>query len=216
MSIDVHIGSAPSPDGFDWIPVISLIPHLIWAAIIVFILFWIGRDGFMALTRRIHKVGAVGFEIEFQAAIESAAAAHQLQIPMLDLSRASRRLASQQALLKGSRLLWVDDQPKNNRNEKKLFEAVGARVDTSSTSAAAEAAIMQVTYDLIISDIDREGSATEGLQFLGKLTKVGNSPPLLFYVGQARNPPPAEAFGIADRPDELVHLVLDVLGRSRS
>lgn len=214
--LDIHICPAPSSVGFDWAPVIGLIPHVIWAAVVIIILLWIGREGLKALAGRVHKVGAAGFEIEFQATIESAAAAHQQQIPLTDLGRASRRLSSQQALLKGARLLWIDDRPDNNLNEIKLFEEAGARVDTQLTSAAAEAAIMQVTFDLIISDIDREGTAKEGLRFADHLAEVRNSPPLVFYVAHALRPAPVSAFGITDRPDELVHLVLDALGRSRS
>lgn len=214
--LDIHIGPAPRPAGFDWEPVIGLIPHVIWAAVVITILLWIGREGLKALAGRIHKVGAAGFEIEFQDTIESAAAAHQQQISLTDLGKASRRITSQQALLKGARLLWIDDRPDNNRHEIKLFEEAGARVDTRLTSAAAEAAIMHVTFDLIISDIDREGTATEGLRLANDLAQVHNSPPLIFYVAHARRPAPVSAFGITDRPDELVHLVLDSLGRSRS
>lgn len=214
--LDIHIGPAPRPAGFDWEPVIGLIPHVIWAAVVIIVLLWIGREGLKVLVGRIHKVGAAGFEIEFQDTMESAAAAHQQQIPLTDLGRASRRLASQQALLKGARLLWIDDHPDNNRNEIMLFEEAGARVDTRLTSVAAEAAIMQVTFDLMISDIDREGNAKEGLRLANLLAQVRNSPPLIFYVAHARRPAPVSAFGITDRPDELVHLVLDALGRSRS
>lgn len=214
--LDIHLGPAPGPSGFDWEPVIGLVPHLIWAAVVIIILLLIGREGLKALPDRIHKVSAAGFEIEFQNTMESAAAAHQRQIPLIDLGRASRRLASQQALLKGARLLWIDDHPDNNRYEIKLFEEAGARVDTRLTSAAAEAAIMHVTFDLIISDIDREGNAQEGLRLAHHLAQVRNSPPLILYVARARRPAPVSAFGITDRPDELVHLVLDALGRSRS
>lgn len=214
--LDIHLGPAPGPKGFDFEPVIGLAPHLIWAIVVVFVLLWIGRRGFQSFAGRIRKVGAAGFEIELQETMESAAVAHRQQIPVVDIGKASRRLASQQALLEGARLLWIDNRPANNSNEIKLFEYAGARVDLQLTSASAEMAILQVTYDLILSDIDREGSPTEGLRFASQLAQVHNSPPLIFYVGEARKPVPFSAFGIADRPDELVHLVLDVLGRSRS
>ncbi|TSE14055.1 hypothetical protein C1D09_000775 [Mesorhizobium intechi] len=214
--LEIHLGPTKAPEGFDWEPILGLVPHLIWAIVILVILLWIGRDGLRALTGRIHKVGAGGFEIEFQDRLENAAASHQLQIPLNALGKASRRLANQQALLEGARLMWVDDRPDNNRNEIKLFEDAGARVDTRITSAAAEAAILQVTYDLIISNVNREGSAKEGLRFATELAQYRNSPPLIFYVGRARKPVPISAFGITDLPDELVHLVLDALGRARS
>ena len=41
-------------------------------------------------------------------------------------------------------------------------------------------------------------------------------PPLILYVGAAQRPCPAHAFGETERPDLLIHLVLDVLARLRS
>jgi hypothetical protein len=38
----------------------------------------------------------------------------------------------------------------------------------------------------------------------------------VFYVGHVEGPCPSSAFGVADRPTELVHLVLDSLARTRS
>jgi CheY-like chemotaxis protein len=119
-------------------------------------------------------------------------------------------------LTDGARLLWIDDLPDNNRIEIKLLESAGARVDIQVTSAGAQSAISQVTYDVILSDVDREGDNTAGLKFAAELAQTRNSPPVIFYTGVAQKPVPPFAFGITDRPDELVHLILDLLARARS
>ena len=53
---------------------------------------------------------------------------------------------------------------------------------------------------------------------LPALQAVAPDTPVIFYVGEVderRGPPPGSA-GITNRPDELLHLVLDVLERRRS
>jgi hypothetical protein len=64
--------------------------------------------------------------------------------------------------------------------------------------------------------MERTGKQDAGLEFLRLLRDQGISTPLIFYireVDEARGTP-VGAFAITDRPDELLHLVLDVLERS--
>jgi CheY-like chemotaxis protein len=213
--LDVHLGPKPEPTGV-WDVVTGIVPHLLWTGLLLVILFWIGRDGLMALIGRVRKVGVAGVEIEFKEALESAAEAHARTLSAIDLGRASRRLARERALVEGARLLWIDNQPDNNKIEISILESAGARVDTQVTSAGAKSAIDHISYDAIVSDIDREGDNAAGLNFATSLTQIRNSPPVIFYVGAARKPVPSSAFGITDRPDELIHLVLDALARRRS
>lgn len=70
-------------------------------------------------------------------------------------------------------------------------------------------------FDLVISDIARGEDPAAGLGTPRALTNQGTRVPVIFYVGQALRPIPQDAFGITDRPDELVHLVLDALARCR-
>ena len=214
--LEIHLGAQPGPSGFPWDAMIGIVPHLLWAALLLFVLLRIGRDGLANLIGRVQKVGIAGIEIEFKETLESAAAARNQALSAIDLGRASRRLVRERALLDGARLLWIDDQPKNNRIEIKLLESAGARVDEEVTSAGAQAAINQITYDVILSDIARAGDKVAGLSFASNLAQIRNSPPIIFYVGTATKPVPLSAFGITDRPDELIHLILDALARTRS
>ena len=70
-------------------------------------------------------------------------------------------------------------------------------------------------YDLILSDIARPTGEPTGLDFLEQYRGHGWSPPLIFYISvvDEDQPVPLGAFGLTNRPDELVHLVIDALER---
>jgi len=60
-----------------------------------------------------------------------------------------------QRRLQGSRVLWVDDRPDNNRFERQALEAFGIRIDLSRSTEDAVDMTLQRSYDLIISDMGR-------------------------------------------------------------
>jgi len=65
--------------------------------------------------------------------------------------------------------------------------------------------------------MNREGDATAGLKFLEQLRKE-KAIPAIFYVGvidPTKGVPPL-AFGMTNRPDELLHLTLDALERKKA
>jgi CheY-like chemotaxis protein len=133
---------------------------------------------------------------------------------VLARSPALRRAALVSQVVEGARILWADDAPDNNRDECQMLAALGAMVRQvrSTDEALGE---LHGTWDLVLSDVDRDGIADAGLQMLGRLPP--GAPPVVFYVGRVdgSKPVPRGAFGIADRPETLLHLVLDVLERRR-
>jgi CheY-like chemotaxis protein len=127
-----------------------------------------------------------------------------------------RRLERVHDVVNGARVLWIDDHPEWNSWEIACLEAAGAQIRTVETTRAA-LALAGDGFDVIISDIDRGGNPTEGLTALPLLRKAAPIAPLVFYVGQLQSTcVPLGAFGITNRPDEMLHLVMDVLERSRS
>ena len=119
---------------------------------------------------------------------------------------------------KGASVLWIDDVPEANQPLVELLTSIGLRVETVRSSADARVAIGRATPDMLISDIDRGGQPDEGIRFLGTLQRERIVTPMVFYVGFLRRDleiPPG-AFGITNKPAELVQLVLDVLERQRS
>ena len=53
------------------------------------------------------------------------------------------------------RLLWVDDIPANNTNERRAFEDYGIQVETTLSTNEALERLAREQFDVIISDMDR-------------------------------------------------------------
>ena len=132
-------------------------------------------------------------------------------------SRVLRRARFAQEVLKGAQILWVDDRPRNNHNERQILRSFGVFVDLARSTNDALEMLMEIHYDLIISDMGREGNKEEGLRFLDKLKQEQLWRPLIFYTVMAPDTwsKAHEAFAITNRPDQLLHFVIDALERGR-
>ena len=128
-----------------------------------------------------------------------------------------RRAAQSKNVLEGARLLWIDDHPERNRAEIEVLRQFNAEVYTARTTAEAVALLQSRPFDVVVSDIAREGRVDEGTRALARLNQMAPGMPVVFYV--ARLEPgrgvPEGAAGITNSADELLHLVLDGLERGR-
>lgn len=113
------------------------------------------------------------------------------------------------------KVIWIDDYPSNNLYESLILKSIGIEIDYAKSSEEALEMIKSKDYNLIISDISRNGKDDAGLVFYKGLVNRNIKIPIIFYVGNVdRNKGvPPRAFGIADLPNELIHLVLDVIER---
>jgi CheY-like chemotaxis protein len=214
--INIQIAAEPKPGVIPWDAVIALGPHVLWILFAAGVLLWFGRPRLVELLTRVQKLSVAGVEVELRQTLQQAANAKGEELPSASLDLAARRLAASTSLLKGARLLWIDDQPDNNRFEHTLFEEAGAKIHEAVSDQEAEGRLKRAKYDLILSDISRGGDGAAGTKFLAKLVADGQKAPVIFYVGSVSGPAPNGAFGITDSPDELVHLVLDAMSRRRS
>ncbi|HSO41945.1 MAG TPA: response regulator, partial [Rhodospirillales bacterium] len=169
------------------------------------------------------KIG--GIECSFvregiQAAVALAQKHKNWQVAFSDeeaslvMDRAARHLG----LLQRSKILWVDDNPENNFNEIKMLHQLRADVETAKSTEEALALIQEKkTYDIVLSDLKRGDDATAGLTLLGKLRESHPILPVIFYVGEFKPElgVPPFAFGLTNRPNELLHLILDILERRK-
>ena len=75
--------------------------------------------------------------------------------------------------------------------------------------------ISQVKYDLVLSDMKRDDNPAAGAELLEALSRRRYGTPIVYYAGRLDRTrgAPAGAFGITNRPDELLHYVFDVLER---
>ncbi|MYX07051.1 response regulator [Streptomyces sp. SID8375] len=89
------------------------------------------------------------------------------------------------AVLRGVRLLWVDDHPRNNEKLVNTFRAAGAVVRIAEDSQAADAALAVESPTVLLSDIARGANRREGLEHIGRLRSEGRyTGPVIFYAGR--------------------------------
>ena len=130
-------------------------------------------------------------------------------------SSAVRRAQVAEEAVQGANILWVDDNPDWIESEREMLNALGTSIQVTTRSESARDFLQNQNFDLVLSDISRHGKPDEGVLFLERMRSEGHDEPVVFYVGhvdQDRGTPPG-SFGITRRPDELLHLVLDVLER---
>ena len=127
----------------------------------------------------------------------------------------ARRARYVRPLLRGARVLWVDDNPSNNLYERTALASLDISVDLALSTEEALYMTSRLQYDLVLSDMNRAGNVNAGTELLDHLKPQKAATPLVFYVGQIdrQRTVPLGAFGITNRPDELFHYVFDVLER---
>jgi len=135
---------------------------------------------------------------------------------VLVTSPALRRARLVSSVLAGARILWVDDNPKNNAWECGLLRMLRAHVVLVTRTDAALDCLRAESFDLILSDISRDGVDDGGVRALPKIKAVAPATPVVFYVGYMTGPVgPEGSAGITNDPEELLHLILDRLERLR-
>jgi CheY-like chemotaxis protein len=133
-------------------------------------------------------------------------------------SPALRRARALTHLAQGARILWIDDAPGLTAGEARVFSSLGAWIVRARTTEEALARLGRgPVFDVIISDIARGHIHDEGIQALPRVRRAAPDTRVIFYVARLRPdlPPPPGSFGITNSPEELVHLVFDVLERRR-
>ena len=112
------------------------------------------------------------------------------------------------------RALWIDDNPPCVLSEQRLLTALNVQIDSAFSSENAALMIKNATYDLIVY-LNRNGNVHEGYEFIKELVEQNIRIPTIFYItklNEEKGVPPY-AFGITNRPTELLHLVMDIIER---
>lgn len=212
---------------------IGVAPALIAAIVLVYVVFRL-RDALPAVVARLTNVEAFGLKLSLSGTLAMSAAVEMARKnphwegeapPVVDQHRALARAMRERSLLDGAEILWVDDCPSNNRNEARMLRSFGALITCACTTEEALAALRDADtqkqpFHMIISDIARNyptPNPRAGVDMLPLLAPAGHHEPVVFYIGRlnvSAGVPPG-AFGITDRPDELLNLTLDALVRMR-
>ncbi len=118
--------------------------------------------------------------------------------------------------VKGKRVLWVDDNPGNNVNERRALSDLGLEVEAVRTTEAAIEALRTRSYDVVISDMRRLESERAGYELLATLKQEGSQTPFIIY--SSTNEPHHEqealekgAFGSTNSASDLIILVVNAV-----
>jgi hypothetical protein len=208
-------------------------PSFIWGGL-AFWAVYVFRSPMTNLFQHLSALKAVGVEMSFvehsmaQAAadanrnnqiVASTVPKSNVEVTRSDRERVLARAERSVEVIKGKRLLWLDDYVANNRLEREMLEAFGLKIEQVQSNEVGLAALGPGSrgYDLIISDIGRDNpDQPNGLAFLSEYRASGGRLPLIYYVSvvDVDKALPPGAFGLTNRPDELLHLVIDALERS--
>ncbi len=229
--LTVSFGGPPSV-GEQITQVIEAAPALIAALVLLYVVVRL-RDTLPAIVARLTDVEAFGLKLSLSGGQAMSAAVEMArknprwegEAPVADQHRALTRALRERKLLDGAEILWVDDCPSNNRNEARMLRSFGAIITFACTTEEALGALrdgddQKQPFHMIISDIGRDyptPNPCAGLDMLPRLAEAGRREPVVFYVGRLdpdAGVPPG-AFGITNRPDELLNLTLDALARVR-
>jgi CheY-like chemotaxis protein len=205
---------------------------LLWVLLASYVV-WLLRQPLASAAGRLAGFEAFGvkFALSGGAAMDAAIELAQknpawpVEVPAADRKAALDRANANRSLFEGAELLWVDDRPSNNRNEARMLRSFGALVTFAATTEEALHALQTGTeqhhpFELILSDISRDlpdPDGQAGLAMLPRLCEAGFHQPVIFYVGHPEPGAgvPAGAFGVTNRPDQLLQLVIDALSRVR-
>ena len=107
-----------------------------------------------------------------------------------------------------------------------MLRSFGALITFAATTEEALRALrtgaeQHQPFDIILSDIGRDLPApdrTAGLTMLPRQREAGFHQPVIYYIGRPHpeGGVPAGAFGVTNRPDQLLQLVIDALSRVRA
>jgi CheY-like chemotaxis protein len=217
--------------------VVGALTTALWA-LLAFYVVWLLRTPMIAAVTRLSSFEAFGVTLALSggtaldAAIRSIELANKttgvsVDIPVADRKTALDRANANRALFEGAEILWVDDTPSNDRNESRMLRSFGCMITFAVTTDEALRALRSGAeqlqpFQIILSDIRRDLPGLEpqaaGLAMLPRLTAADFHQPVIFYVSHMIPDAgvPAGAFGITNRPDQLLHLVMDALSRLRA
>jgi CheY-like chemotaxis protein len=212
--------------------IIRAVAGLLWVLLAIYAV-WLLRQPLTAAITRLAGFEAFGVKLALSggtaldAAIELAEKNPDwpVEVPAADRNAALDRANANRSVFEAAEILWVDDRPSNNRNEARMLRSFGALVTFAATTDEALRALQtgaeqHQPFDIILSDISRDLPQTDptaGLAMLPRLRDAGFHQPVIYYIGRPEPGAgvPAGAFGVTNRPDQLLQLTIDALSRVR-
>lgn len=206
------------------VPLLKLVLSIAWFVFVVCLVVKFYHPIRYLLLPRLTGFKALGMEFSFilnsiDAALNLADKnpKWKVKVPRKARQNVLNRAREHLDIFQESSLLWLDDNPENNLNEWRMFSQLDMKIELARDTKQALEILHKKKFDVVLSDMARGDKQDAGIQFLKKFRKVNKSTPVIFYIGTF-NPEkgiPVGSNGITNRPDELLHLVLDALERRK-
>ena len=160
-------------DGAPVSELVKVTPSILWFIFAIVILFLFYQPLRTDLLPRPSGVKALGVAFalvrnSIDAAIDLAQKSTQwnVEVSRAEKERALNRAKQHLDIFRGAQILWVDDYPENNLNERRMLRRLKAETGTAKSTEDALDILSRGDYDLVISDMARGEKATTGLGFL--------------------------------------------------
>lgn len=124
-----------------------------------------------------------------------------------------RRAEAVEKVVRGARMLWINREPTLNTWERELFHSFGSIVVPVENTRTAAAAAGGDTFHVAIADVRNRDDPSAGVAATEELRAAAPDLPIVFYVHDVAGG--FGGYGGTNEPNELLHLVLDRLERSR-
>ena len=198
------------------IELIKITPSILWVVFLMIILL-VFQKQIKNLIPNLSEVKAFGIEAKFIKEELAEAARRNPEVKETAFDQVTRRAQRISSIIKGARLLLVNDIPEQMINVQRILQSLGVIIDISCTTQSALNMLARTNYDVIVSDMSRDGIPDEGLRFLHESLERRVYRPTIFTVGNfdPSRGVPAYAFGITNRVDELLNLIFDVFERTK-
>lgn len=201
------------------VEVIRILPTILWIAFFAVLVALFQRPIREQLLPRLGGFSAFGVSLTFlREELDRAVDQRGAPVGQADRSLVLRRAQAVASALQDGQVLWVDDEPDNNVYERRILRSFGVLIDLARSTDEALTMLRNGHYHAVISDMTRGGDSGAGVQLLDQMREEVLYHWFIIYAGHfdpAKGIPPY-AFGMTDRPDHLLHYVMDVLERERS
>ncbi|MGW5736517.1 MULTISPECIES: response regulator [Streptomyces] len=201
-----------------WIKLIGTLPSLLWVTFAVVAFLSLRGTLIRSLVPRVTALRALGIEVEMAGQLLDQVAEHS-DTPVTPTMRRGvlGRLEHAADTLRGGRLLWIDDHPEHNGALISIFRSMDMIVDTARSTDEGLVALRHGSYDIILSDIDRDGDPQAGISMLRALESQNVDLPVVVHsqnfdreLGVDRR-----IFAATNNPVQVVHYVIDLMERTR-
>lgn len=141
------------------------------------------------------SVGPINFQMQ-EAAVEAAATAARdwqaktstsdVNVPRIreTISKAFRPETADRLI--GRSILWVDDNPDNNRLAVRALKRLQLDVEQVTSTELGLSALQQRHFDLVISDMGRGSNLRAGYELLKAMRDAGSQTPFLIFSSSDR------------------------------